>query len=114
MSDLQNGETAPLLGEIPNLARNINANVDEAVNRRRRAVTVRAVTYSVLSLVFVLALVGVFAFWDKVTGVVGRLPKDPHDAALLIMERAPVIVSNEPFASDHACCMLKDVSRTGI
>ncbi|KAM5531048.1 hypothetical protein V8D89_015268 [Ganoderma adspersum] len=89
MSNLQNGETAPLLGEIPNLAR--NGNVDEAANRSRRAATVRAVTYSVLSLVFVLALVGVFAFWDKVTGVVGRLPKDPHEAALLIMERAPVI-----------------------
>ena len=97
MSNLQNGETAPLLGDVPNLARNVH--VDEAANRSRRAATVRAVTYSVLSLIFVLALVGVFAFWDKVTGVVGRLPKDPHEAALLIMERAPVIVSYEPSTS---------------
>ncbi len=103
MSNLQNGETAPLLGHVPNLAR--NGQVDEAANRSRRAAIVRAATYSVLTLVFVLALAGVFAFWDKLTGVVGRLPKDPHEAALLIMERAPVIVSYEPFISEtRAVC----------
>lgn len=92
MSNLQNGETAPLLGDVPNLARNVQA--DEVANRTRRAASVRAVTYAVLTLVFVLALVGAFAFWDKLTGVVGHLPQDPQEAALLIMEGAPVIVSS--------------------
>ncbi|TBU50803.1 membrane dipeptidase-domain-containing protein [Dichomitus squalens] len=85
----QNGETAPLLGGIPNLARNAVAQ-DEAA-RARRAATVRAVTYSILTTVFVVALAGLLLFWDKLSGVVGRLPKDPHKAALLILDSAPVI-----------------------
>ena len=89
----ENGETAPLLGDLPNLARNVVVE-DQAAARARRAATVRAVTYSVLTTVFVVALAGMFLFWDKLSGWVGRLPKDPHKAALLIMDSAPVIVSD--------------------
>ena len=90
----QNGETAPLLGEnIPNLARTGNLNRETAVQRIRRAANVRAVVYAVLTTIFVVALVLVLFFWEKLTGVVGHLPKDPHKAARYILNNAPVIVS---------------------
>ncbi|KAI0709261.1 membrane dipeptidase-domain-containing protein [Earliella scabrosa] len=88
----QNGETAPLLGEnIPNLARTGNLNRETAVQRIRRAANVRAVVYAVLTTIFVVALVLVLFFWEKLTGVVGHLPKDPHKAARYILNNAPVI-----------------------
>ena len=88
----ENGETAPLLAEgVPNLAR--TGAVESPSERVRRLATVRGVIYTVLTIVFVIALVTVLFVWDKVTGVVGRLPKDPEKAALYIMNSAPVIVS---------------------
>ncbi|KAI0362127.1 hypothetical protein OH77DRAFT_1416345 [Trametes cingulata] len=89
----ENGETAPLLGEgIPNLARDANFNHrDTVADRERRAARVRAVTYGVLTAVFVVALVVMLSLWDKLTGVVGRLPKDPHKAALVVLRSSPVI-----------------------
>ncbi|KAI0670359.1 membrane dipeptidase-domain-containing protein [Trametes maxima] len=87
----ENGETAPLLGEaIPNLARDPE-NRDPAVERARRAATVRAITYGVLTTVFIVALVSLLFLWDKFTGEVGRLPKDPHKAALVVLQNSPVI-----------------------
>lgn len=89
-----NGETAPLLGEnVPNLARDPNFNGETAPDRARRAATVRAITYGVLTTVFVVALVVMLFLWNKLTGVVGRLPKDPHRAALIVLQNSPVIVS---------------------
>ncbi|EIW51737.1 uncharacterized protein TRAVEDRAFT_75537 [Trametes versicolor FP-101664 SS1] len=83
----ENGETAPLLGEnIPNLARNANAPPDNT----RRAATVRAITYGVLTTAFVVALVLFLFLWDTFTGI-GTLPKDPHKAALIVLKNAPVI-----------------------
>lgn len=88
----ENGETAPLLGEnIPNLARNANAPPDNT----RRAATVRAITYGVLTTAFVVALVLFLFLWDTFTGI-GPLPKDPHKAALIVLKNAPVIVSTIP------------------
>ncbi|KAI0374916.1 hypothetical protein BV20DRAFT_961140 [Pilatotrama ljubarskyi] len=88
----ENGETEPLLGEgIPNLARDVNFNRDTVADRERRAATVRAITYGVLTAVFVVALVVMLSLWDKLTGVVGRLPKDPHKAALVVLQSSPVI-----------------------
>ncbi len=90
----ENGETAPLLGEgIPNLARTGNLERETPADRRRRLATIRAVVYTVLTVVFVVALASVLFLWDKITGVVGHLPKDPEKAALYILNNAPVIVS---------------------
>ncbi len=89
-----NGETAPLLGEgIPNLARTGNFERETAAQRVRRVATARGIVSAVLTTVFVVALVSVLFFWEKVSGVVGRLPKDPHKAAHYILHSAPVIVS---------------------
>ena len=93
----ENGETAPLLAEnVPNLARTNgrDADADAAYARARRAANVRAITYAVLSAVFVIALVSMLFFWDRAAGRVHPLPSDPHDAALAIMEGAPAIVSS--------------------
>ncbi len=88
----ENGETAPLLGEnIPNLARNPNAPPDNA----RRAATVRAITYGVLTTAFLVALVLFLFLWDTFTGI-GHLPEDPHQAALIVLKNSPVIVSTMP------------------
>ncbi|TFK92082.1 hypothetical protein K466DRAFT_481304 [Polyporus arcularius HHB13444] len=88
----ENGETAPLLGEgIPNLARTGNLERETPADRRRRLATIRAVVYTVLTVVFVVALASVLFLWDKITGVVGHLPKDPEKAALYILNNAPVI-----------------------
>lgn len=90
----ENGETAPLLGEnVPNLARNTNLNGDATADRVRRAATVRAVTYGVLTTLFVVALVLMLSLWDKLSGTIGRLPKDPHQAALVVLQKSPIIVS---------------------
>ena len=94
----ENGETAPLLGQgVPNLARDGDEH-ETAAERIRRATNVRAITHAVLSVLFIVALVCMFFFWDKLSGAVGRLPKDPHEAALYIMKNAPVIVSPTLFA----------------
>ena len=96
----ENGETAPLLGEnVPNLARDPNFDRNTATERIRRATTVRAATYGVLTTIFVIALVCMLFLWDRLSGVVGRLPKDPHKAALIVLQSSPVIVSNIPRAS---------------
>ncbi|KAH9854253.1 membrane dipeptidase-domain-containing protein [Lenzites betulinus] len=88
----ENGETAPLLGEnVPNLARNTNLNGDATADRVRRAATVRAVTYGVLTTLFVVALVLMLSLWDKLSGTIGRLPKDPHQAALVVLQKSPII-----------------------
>ncbi|KAH9946097.1 membrane dipeptidase-domain-containing protein [Epithele typhae] len=87
-------ETAPLLDDrnIPNLARTGNGHdeIAAAINRVQAAANRRAWIYAVLTAVFVVALVSMLFFWDKV-GSVGRLPSDPHEAALVIMKGAPVI-----------------------
>ncbi|KAI0336561.1 hypothetical protein GY45DRAFT_1315961 [Cubamyces sp. BRFM 1775] len=88
----ENGETAPLLGEnVPNLARDPHFNREAATDRARRAATVRAATYGVLTTIFVIALVCMLFLWDRLSGVVGRLPKDPHKAALIVLQSSPVI-----------------------
>ncbi|KAI0780904.1 membrane dipeptidase-domain-containing protein [Trametes elegans] len=88
----QNGETAPLLGEgVPNLARDPNFTRETERDRVQRATTVRAIAYGVLTTVFIVALVLLLFLWDKISGVVGRLPKDPHKAALVVLQSSPVI-----------------------
>ncbi|KAI8998616.1 membrane dipeptidase-domain-containing protein [Trametes punicea] len=88
----ENGETEPLLGEnVPNLARDVDYNREAATERVRRTATVRAITYGVLTVIFVVALVSMLFLWEKLSGVVGRLPKDPHKAALIVLQSSPVI-----------------------
>lgn len=90
----ENGETAPLLADnVPNLAR--DNEVETALARVRRAANVRAIVYSALTAIFVVALVTLLFFWDKApVGVGPGLPSDPYEAALVIMDKAPVIVSS--------------------
>lgn len=90
----ENGETAPLLEAIPNLARNGHVERETATQHIHR---VRAITYTVLTVIFVAGLVSVLSFWDQVTGYVGGLPKDPHKAALILLRHAPIIVSRVKF-----------------
>ncbi|KAI0664784.1 membrane dipeptidase-domain-containing protein [Cubamyces menziesii] len=86
----ENGETAPLLGDnVPNLAR--GPNHETVADRVRRAATVRAATYGVLTTIFVIALVCMLFLWERLSGVVGGLPKDPHKAALIVLQSSPVI-----------------------
>ncbi|OSC97128.1 hypothetical protein PYCCODRAFT_1440490 [Trametes coccinea BRFM310] len=88
----ENGETAPLLGEnVPNLARDTDFHGQAAANRVRRTATIRAITYGVLTTVFVVALLCMLLLWDKMSGAIGGLPKDPHKAALIVLQNSPVI-----------------------
>ncbi|CDO69503.1 hypothetical protein BN946_scf184785.g8 [Trametes cinnabarina] len=88
----QNGETEPLLGEnVPNLARDTDFQGTAETDRVRRTATIRAITYGVLTTVFVVALLCMLFLWDRISGVVGRLPKDPHKAALIVLRSSPVI-----------------------
>jgi len=75
----ENGEHAPLLGG-PSLQRPKPSNP-----------TIRATIYGILTLLFVVGVVLLSIFWEEVGGIVGGLPKDPEQAAHLIMETAPVI-----------------------
>ena len=90
-------ETAPLLADadnVPNLARaNGHSDADATVERARRRANVRAIVYSALTAIFVIALVTIIFAWDKVSNRVGDLPSDPDEAALVIMDASPVIVS---------------------
>ena len=100
----ENGETAPLLGDnVPNLAR--GPNHETVADRVRRAATVRAATYGVLTTIFVIALVCMLFLWERLSGVVGGLPKDPHKAALIVLRSSPVIVSNitRALTAEHHC-----------
>lgn len=97
MADIS--EQAPLLGstEGQNPARDpeyYNVILAEREAAANRAATIRAIVYGSLTLLFGVALVGMLFFWEELGGVIGGLPKDPLKAALVIMDSAPVIVSN--------------------
>ena len=102
----ENGETAPLLSEnVPNLARGDDrGGIDAAMARIRRATNVRAIVYCILSAVFVVALVSMLFFWEDVSGTIGGLPRDPHEAALAVMKGAPVIVSSARRVCENLTC----------
>ncbi|KAH9941039.1 membrane dipeptidase-domain-containing protein [Amylocystis lapponica] len=89
-----NDEQAPLLGspEGRNLARDSDYPSAAAQHAaKRRAISIRAVTYVALTVLFVVALISMLFFWEKVGDYVGDLPKDPDRAALRVLEAAPVI-----------------------
>lgn len=84
-SSTNNGEQAPLLGEGPSL--------DRRDRTKRHTPAARVTIYSVLTLLFVVALVLGIVFWEKLGGFVGDLPKDPEKAAKRLLDVAPIIVS---------------------
>lgn len=87
-------EREPLLSAQPNLARDTDVGEHAAKDaHHRRATTVRAVGYGVLTAAFVVAVVCMLFFWDKIGRAVGALPGNPEDAARRLLQSAPVIVS---------------------
>jgi hypothetical protein len=98
-------ERAPLLPGSRPLARSDEE--DEAHTRTLRAAKVRVIVSSVLTAVFIAALVLMFVAADKFNlgpGERGTLPKDPLKAARAILKDAPVIVSKR--MSLHAASWL--------
>lgn len=90
-----NGEHAPLLGSQgePNPVCNADfSNVASQNAAQRRATLVRTIVYGVLSVAFIVLLLGMLFFWEHVGRLAGALPKDPQKAAQRVLEAAPVIV----------------------
>ncbi|KAI0930695.1 hypothetical protein AcV5_007341 [Taiwanofungus camphoratus] len=89
-----NGEHAPLLGSQgePNPVCNADfSNVASQNAAQRRATLVRTIVYGVLSVAFIVLLLGMLFFWEHVGRLAGALPKDPQKAAQRVLEAAPVI-----------------------
>lgn len=85
-------ETTPLL-------ENGNGAHVEETRPSRHNLLVRAIIWTLLTLLFIVGLVVVLIFQDKLPDSLypwlGRLPKDPMAAALIIMDKAPVIVRSQ-------------------
>ncbi|OSX66538.1 hypothetical protein POSPLADRAFT_1064791 [Postia placenta MAD-698-R-SB12] len=85
-------EREPLLSAQPNLARDTDVGEHAAKDaHHRRATTVRAVVYGVVTAAFIVAIACMLFFWDKIGHAVGALPGNPDDAARRLLQSAPVI-----------------------
>jgi membrane dipeptidase len=76
----------PPVGDHTPLLQNGTTAQDEAYDSRK-PLKARGIANGIVSVLFIAMLVLSFTLWKE------RLPTDPHRAALIILSKAPVIVS---------------------
>ncbi|KAL6308043.1 membrane dipeptidase-domain-containing protein [Sparassis latifolia] len=87
-------EQAPLLGSPSANVTHGNGGgepgpSDESI--RQHVLSIRVIIYAILTAAFVVVLVSMVVFWEKVGRFAGQLPKDPNQAAQRVLDGAPII-----------------------